>query len=424
MTIALRPIGAEELDAFFRANSLAFGRSPTQEEIATWRATCDFTRNLAAYDGEQIVGTAGAYTFALSVPGPAVVPAAGVSWVAVVPTHRRQGVLRSMMQHQLRDVRARGEPLAVLGASESSIYGRFGYGPATSTMSVEIERAWARLAPAAALAAAAANEHGGRIHLIAHEEALAVLPPLYQQVRGQRAGTVARDETLWRFTLRQPSAQAQACGEELGPRFYVVYCNAMGEAEGAAYYRVASRWEHALPRSVLVVEDLFAFSPAARVALWSYCLSTDLVETVRVERMAVDDSLRWLLADPRRLRVTHVVDELWVRVVDVARALAARRYAGRGRVVFEVSDDFLPDVSGRYALEAEAGPDGLATCARTEEAPDLALAVADLGAAYLGGVRFRTLVEAGRVHELTPGAVVRADALFATAFAPYCGTHF
>lgn len=419
MTITLRPIGAEEFDAFFRANSLAFGRIPTPEELEIWRPTCDFNRSLAAFDSDQIVGTAGAFTFSLTVPGPAAVPAAGVSWVGVMPTHRRQGVLRAMMQHQLRDVRARGEPLAVLGASESSIYGRFGYGPATSVMSVEIERAWAKLS-ATALEAAAANGHGGRIELITHDEALAVLPPLYQQACGWRAGTVDRDETLWRFMLRLP----QARGEGLGPRFYVIYRNAVGETEGAAYYRVTLRWEHSLPRSVLVVEDLFALTPTARAALWSYCLGMDLVETVRVERVAVGDPLRWLLADPRRLRVTQVVDELWVRLVDVSRALAARRYATAGRMVFEVVDAFLPEASGRYALEAEAGPDGLATCARTGEAPDLALEVADLGAAYLGGVRFRTLVEAGRVHELTPGAGARADALFAAASEPYCGTHF
>jgi predicted acetyltransferase len=420
VAISVRPIGADDFEAFFQANGLAFGRSPTREEIEIWRSACDFTRTLAAFEGEEIVGTAGAFTFTLTVPGAAVAPAAGVSWVAVIPTHRRQGALRALMQYQLRDVRERGEPLAVLLAAESSIYGRFGYGAATNIMSVEIERAWAKFTAAAAHIAA--NAPVGGVQFISHDEALAMLPPLYHQANSWRAGTVGRNETLWQFTLRQP----QARGAGLGPRYYVVYRNPAGEVEGAAYYRVVSRWEQALPRFTLVVEDLFAISPAARVALWSYCLRMDLVETVRMERLPMDDSLRALLADPRRLRVTKVVDELWVRLVDVPRALAARRYAVADRVTFEVVDDFLPDVSGRFALEAEAGSEGSATaiCRPTSAGPDLALEVADLGAVYLGGVRFRALADAGRVRELTPGAVARADALFATPYAPFCGTDF
>ena len=419
MAITLRPIVPDEFDAFFRANSSAFGRLPSEEVLAIWRPTCDFARSLAAFDGEQIVGTAGAFSFELTVPGTAALPAAGVTWVAVVPTHRRQGILRAMMRQQLLDVRTRGEPLAVLGASESNIYGRFGYGLATSMMSVEIERAHAQLTAAAQ---AAASAPGGRVRLVSHEEALSLLPPLYDHVRWQRAGMVARDEVLWRFTLRFPQARA-----DQGPRFYVVYENAAGEVEGAAYYRVASHWEHDLPKSVLMVEDLFALTPQARAALWRYCLSVDLVEMVRGERLPLDAPLRWLLADPRRMRVTQMVDELWVRLVDVPAALCGRRYAAAGRIVFEIADAFLPENSGRYALETE-GTDtesaAAATCGRTEAAPDLALEVADLGAAYLGGVRFRSLADAGRVRELVPGAVARADALFATALAPYCGTNF
>ena len=418
MTITLRPIVPDEFDAFFRANNSAFGRLPSEEVLAIWRPTCDFTRSLAAFDGEQIVGTAGAFSFELTVPGPVALPAAGVTWVAVVPTHRRQGILRAMMRQQLLDVRQRGEPLAVLGASESSIYGRFGYGLATSVMSVEIERAHAQLT---VTAQTAANAPGGRVRLVSHEEALIVLPPLYSQVRWKRAGMVTRDDVLWRFTLRFPLAHA---GQ--GPRFYVVYENAAGEVEGAVYYRVTSHWEHELPRSVLVVEDMFTLTPQAQAALWRYCLGVDLIEMVRGERLPVDATLRWLLANPRRMRVTQMVDDLWLRLVDVPAALSGRGYAAAGWIVFEVADAFLPENSGRFALETELKETGsaVATCRRTESTPDLALEVADLGAAYLGGVRFRSLADAGRVRELVPGAIARADALFATARAPYCGTAF
>ncbi len=414
MAIVIRPITPEEFDSFFEANNIAFGRYPSEETLAVWRPTCEFDRTLATFDGEQIVGTAGAFSFELTVPGPAILPAAGVTWVAVVPTHRRRGILREMMRRQLRDVRERGEPLAVLLAAESGIYGRFGYGLATSICDVEIERAHAHFT---AGAQAAADTDGGRVRFVSHEEALALLPPIYRQVRLERAGTVARDDMLWRFTLRFPQARA---GQ--GPRFYAVYENAAGEAEGAAYYRVTPRWEHELPKSVLTVEELFALSPAARAALWRFCLGVDLVETVHGTRLPIDEPLRWMLADPRRMRVTRVSDELWVRLVDVARALASRGYSAAGRVVFDVKDAFMPENSGRYALEA--GSEGTATCERTEATAELALEVAELGAVYLGGVRFRSLLDVGRVRELVPGAVARADALFATALAPYCGSDF
>lgn len=414
MAYTLRPIQPEEFDAFFRANNIAFGRYPSDEVLDVWRGCCELDRTLATFDGDQIVGTAGAFSFELTVPGPALLPAAGVSWVAVVPTHRRRGILRDMMRRQLNDVRERGEPLAVLLAAESGIYGRFGYGLASSVMDVQIERARAQLTVAAL---AAAESAGGRVRLVSHEEALALLPSLYDRVRWRRAGTVARNEMIWRFTLRFP----QARGEQ-GPRFYVAYENPAGEIEGAAYYRVTSGWEHALPKYVLSIEELFALTPAARAALWRYCLGVDLVETMRADRLPVDEPLRLMLADPRQLRVTQMIDELWVRLVDIPRALAGRRYADAGRVVVEMTDSFLPENSGRYALES-AG-DGMATCERSEVAPELALDVADLGAAYLGGVRFQALADAGRVRELAPGAAARADALFATSLAPYCGTDF
>lgn len=412
MAITLRPIVPEEFDAFFRANNTAFGRFPTDEDLAVWRPTFEFDRSIAAFDGEQIVGTAGAFTFELTVPGPAFLPAAGVSWVAVVPTHRRRGILREMMRQQLHDVRDRGEPLAILLAAESAIYGHFGYGLATSAVDIEIERAHAQFLPAAQ----AASASGGRVRLISHDDALAFLPPLYDRARRTRPGIVSRNETVWRFTLRSPQAHMGS-----GPRFYALYENASGQPEGAAYYRVTSQWEHSLPRSILTVEEMIALTPAARAALWRYCLDVDLVATVRGRHVPLDEPLRWLLADPRRMRVTAMIDELWVRLVDLPRALAGRRYAAAGRVVLEVRDSFLPENSGRYELEA--GPDG-AACQRTEAAPDIALEVADLGAVYLGGVRFRSLADAGRVRELTPGSLVRADAFFATALAPYCGTDF
>ena len=201
----------------------------------------------------------------------------------------------------------------------------------------------------------------------------------------------------------------------------MTYTARSGQVDGAAYYRVQSRWEDGLPAGTLLLRELIAVTPEAHAALWRYCLNVDLVQTVRATVRPVDEPLRWLLAEPRRLRTTALYDDLWVRLVDIPAALAARRYATTGRLVLDVADPFCPENAGRYELEA--GPDG-AACRPTTAAADLALDVADLGAAYLGGVRFGTLAQAGRVAELETEALARADALFTSEPAPWCATPF
>jgi predicted acetyltransferase len=196
-----------------------------------------------------------------------------------------------------------------------------------------------------------------------------------------------------------------------------------GGAEPAGYasYRLRNLdWDAAgLANGVLEIHDLIADGPVARAALWRFCLNVDLVSTVRALSCPLEEPLRWMLAEPRRLRTTRLSDWLWVRLVDVAAALAGRRYTTPGSIVFEVVDGFA-DQGGRYALEG--GPEG-ADCRPTTADADLVLSAADLGAAYLGGVGFETLRRAGRV-EATAGAAARADAMFAIQPGPYCATEF
>jgi predicted acetyltransferase len=209
----------------------------------------------------------------------------------------------------------------------------------------------------------------------------------------------------------------------MSARFHVVYEAPGGEVEGIAAYRVKQDWEDGLTRSsVRILSSQFvALTPVARVALWRYLLNLDLIQSVRGVGFAVDEPLRWMLVDPRRMKPTALRDDLWVRLLDIPASLAARKYSATGRVVFEVADTFCPETAGRYELEA--GPEG-AECRRTTREADLALDVADLGAAYLGGVRFDTLWQAGRIEEHTTGAAARADALFRSDPAPHCGTPF
>ncbi len=203
--------------------------------------------------------------------------------------------------------------------------------------------------------------------------------------------------------------------------FYVTYISDAGQVEGYVCYRIKEQWSHDLANSIVQLRELTATTPEAATALWQYCLNIDLTLTVQVQDRPLDEPFRWQLLDPRQLRVTEVTDDLWVRILDVPAALGARRYAVTDRLVLEISDPFRPGNIGRYELEGS--PEG-AFCRATDHAPDLALDIADLGAAYLGGVRFGTLVRAGRVSEKSDGAAQRADLLFTSDGLPWCSTPF
>jgi predicted acetyltransferase len=408
MNFPMRPVTEDEWPAFMRAFAAPFGWHPADSTMQAERAVAELDRTLAAFDGDQIVGTANAYTYELTVPGPALVPAAAVSLVAVLPTHRRRGILTQMMRRQLDDVAARGEPLAILHASESGIYGRFGYGAGVFLTEWAIERDHARfLTPA---------EVPGRLRLVDREEAGKLLPACYDTLRRRTVGALGRSPAYWTEML------ADRSGKDGDPKlFYAVHERVPGDVDGFVIYRVKLDAEHGLTRSVLTVRELWAADEQVRAALWRHVFSVDLIHRIDGRAQPVDDPLRWRLEDSRRLRTTTVEDGLWLRVLDVPEALAARSYRTEGRLVLEVSDAFRPAAGGTFELQG--GPDG-AECHRVSEPADLRLGAAELGAAYLSGVRFGTLARAGRVQELTQGALARADRMFAVDPAPWCNTFF
>lgn len=413
MTIEYRPITADEVAAFLVADGIAFGRMIGDAEITMLATVTEPERTVAAFEDGQIVGTSAVRPFEMTLPGLAVMPMAGVTAVSVLPTHRRRGLLTEMMRRQLAAIRERGEAIAALNASESLIYGRFGYGMATSMVAIELDRRHSAFAQPL--------NSGGRVRLIDHERAVEAFVALDDRVRRLRPGGMNRPRSWWEIDLRDPLKTQDG----FSARFYAAYEGDNGALEGVATYRIKQEWRDALAQGTLQLNQLVAATPAAYAALWRHCCDVDLVRTVRAFGLALDEPLRWLLADPRQMRVTALVDDLWVRLIDIPTALAARRYATTGRVVLEVRDAFCPENAGRYALDG--GPDG-ATCQRVtsgkNDKPDLALDVADLGAAYLGGVRFVTLAQAGRVQERHPGALAQADALFASERMPFCGVGF
>lgn len=402
MEIDVRPFEGEPR-AFFEAGELAFGERLRDEDADAYTAIFEPDRAIGAYAGERVVGTAGIFSFDLTIPG-GVVPAAGVTFVGVQPTHRRQGVLRRMMRMQLDAIHERGESLAVLWASEGSIYQRFGYGLSTmvTRVAIQLDRGAFRRP----------HTPAGTIRFVDLDEARRLLPPVFEAVASTRPGFFARTPAFWDSEVfRDPEHWRRGAGEA----FYVVH-EVGGEVDGFARYRIRDRWEDSGPRSTVIVTDKLASNPAADLDLWRFLMDIDLMATLEAWNIAPDDPLILNALEPRRLGI-GLGDGMWLRVVDVAAALAQRRYAADGRVVLEVSDEFCDWNDGRWTLTVEAGTPLVEAAS---DAADLALDITDLGATYLGGFSFIQLADAARVRELQPGALARADAMFRTPRPPWC----
>jgi predicted acetyltransferase len=392
----LRPATRDEYEDFSVAALSAFHRELTDEDRARYQRIDEPERSLAWFDEGRIVATTAAFTRTLTVPG-ATVGCAAVTAVAVVPTHRRRGLLTAMMRRQLEDVRKRGEPIAALWASEGAIYGRFGYGIGASEASLVARRPAARLAapPAAReLQADLAGEHVDAMRAV------------YERVRSERPGMLDRPGPWWQDRLHDPESDRHGAQP----------LRAVVTDDGYALYAVRPAWDDDGPAGEVVVRELVPATPAARAVLWSFLLDQDLTRTVTWKQAPVDEPLWLMVIEPRAVRRT-VGDSLWVRVVDIAAALSVRAYATSLDVVLEIADAFCPWNEGRYRLA-----DG--TCELTDADPDLALDVAALGAAYLGGTTLRELAEAGRVRELRSGAVDRASAALRGDVAPWCPETF
>jgi predicted acetyltransferase len=408
MDLELRPITDDELREYIRVMEGAFGYHASRETIEEQRPTIELDRTIAGFDGSEIVATAGAYSFQLTLPGGRLEPAAGVTAVAVRVTHRRRGLLRAMMTHQLDDVADRGEALALLTASEGPIYRRFGYGPATTAANWRIptQRAQFWRQP----------DTGGQMREVTRTDAQPVLPQVYDRCRRHIPGAVQRIPAWWDIWF----ADHQWTRDGASARFYAWH-ETDGQPDGYVAFRQRTSWEHGLAGNTLVIDELIGATAEIEAALWRHAIDHDLVTTIVARNRPVDEALRWWLTDPRLLTCTQVVDRLWVRVLDVPRALAARTYGTVDALVLEVVDPSRPANDGRYLVEG--GPEG-ASCDRTDREPDLAMDVAELGSIYLGGVSPTALARSGRITEHSSGALARAEAFFGTAPLPWLTTGF
>ena len=392
MSHVIRVLEPVELEAAFRLLLNVFGQPAHDEDVPVELATADPARFYGSFDDGALIAAAGSFDLRLTIPG-AVVPAAGVTWVGVLPTHRRQGLLTSLMTRQLSDLRRAGTAVSALWASEGAIYQRFGYGPASWHLSVAVPSGAAFRRPVAA----------GGLRLVTPDAA--ALAPVYDAVAARTPGWFARDAAWWAYRLHDPEHSRDGAT----PLRCVV------TEGGYALYAQTSRWTESRPGGVVTVRELVAADEGARERLWRYLLDLDLMTEVTCRLIATDDPLLHLLAEPRAAKA-KVSEDLWVRLVDVGAALAGRAYACDVDVVLEVVDELCPWNTGRWRLTG--GPDG-ATCRQSDDPADLVVGIADLGAAYLGG----TALTARRawLAERTAGALQRASTAFGpVGGAPWC----
>jgi len=410
VTYEISSIGPDDLADLGRAVGTAFGDVLTDEQIEDERLITEYDRMIGVVDGGQFVAGAGAYSFEQTLPGCTTIPVAGVTWVGCLPSHRRRGVLTSMMRYQLDDVVARGESVAILTASEAVIYGRFGYGLSSKLV-------WAKVSKKRS-AFVRAPKTSGRIRYVWADERAKVLPPVFDQWRRARPGSVDRNEGKWKGYLLDRERDRHGASQA----FTIVHEDENGTADGYAWYRVREAPEY-LP-SVVVVREVIALDPEVEAALWRFVLDLDLSDELEAELQPLDSPLPMRLADYRAYRTTFIGDFLWTRVLDAPVALAARRYGTEGSLVIDVVDEFRPDGAANGRFRLDASPDG-ATCKPVERSvdADIDVTAAGLGSAYLGGVSWATLAAAGRASG-TREALHRADLLFASTPLPFCNTGF
>jgi predicted acetyltransferase len=331
----------------------------------------------------------------MTLPG-TTTEVAGVTWVSVAATHRRQGLLRSIMTRQLAELRD-SHPVAALWASEPGIYGRFGYGLASWHLSLTAPKGVAFVRPV---------EPGG-LRLVVGPTS-SDLAKIHDAVVPDRPGWYTRDESWWAHRLQD---HERVRGGESAYRAAVL------DDRGYALYRTKNEWSDGGANGTVRLVELTARDPDAEARLWRFLLDTDLAGTISAWNLPVDTPLLHLVSDVRRLQARQG-DGLWVRLVDVARALPLRRYAGPLDVVVDLADEHCPWNAGRWRLFVE---NGSMTCESSDREADLSLGVSELGAAYLGGTRPVDLATAGLVSEHTPGALAAMTAAFAWhGRAPHC----
>lgn len=398
--VDIRPIQEHELDAFVDLMDVAYLQDSKQDRRDHYRTINELDRSFGAFDGDQLVGTISAYSFDLTVPGERTLPMGGTTVVAVRPTHRRRGILRGMIDVHLDDVRRRAEPLAGLWASEASIYGRFGYGCAIDFVMLDVS--------SDAAAIAGPIDHRTEIRMVDRPSFAAAAPQLYEEVRLTRPGGLTRTPEWW--TARR-LAELSSGGGGLSSYRYAL-ASREGQLVGYVFYRTKDAVRDGVSRGEVHIAELLGTDVDAELALWRFIFGIDLTKTVKAPFRTVDDPILHRLIDRRAVKVS-TSDGVYLRFMDLTKALAGRSYAVPGVLTFEITEP--ADIQGTYRLEAMS--DGTAHCTHDEGSADMRLSARTLAACYLGGYRIGALAKAGRIAGVRD-KIRLADLMFSDQVAP------
>lgn len=395
----LRNATADDWTAVGRVLAESFHDNHSDDADEAERLVYEPDRTLLVVRDDEIAAVSAAFTRDLTVPG-GVVPAAHVTMVSVRPTHRRQGLLNRMIEKLHADALALGEPVAVLWASEGKIYQRYGYGLAAGRVGFDAQNREIQFLDAPA--------DTGRLRPVPLSS-VDEFHQVFDEARLSRPGWSNRDDRWWSYVTSDPASSRNGATV-----LHAVVHDGPSGVDGYLLWRVKSEWDHGGPKDAAMVRELVATTPEAYRALYRFAFSLDLTRSVRVGFAAVDEPLPYMIAEPRRLE-TRVHDGLWIRILDVPRALAARRYAAPLDVVLDIEDPHLAANTGRWRLVADVDT---VTCTRTDAEADLRVPIHELGAAYLGGASLSMLAAAGLVHEIRPGTLVPASIAFGWHRAP------
>ncbi len=413
MTIELRPVTDDNFSEWRKTVRHGFGEHVHPDDIVRLRnERVELDRLVAAVDTQsnRIIGTGGADSYWLTVPGGELVPMAGVAYMTTSVTHRRQGAFSNMMTYIHDVARERGDVISGLWASQSHLYGRFDYGLSINSYDWEIDPSFGEFSH---FPAANANNADIKVSFIDADEADVVLPGIYERMHRQTTGSVNRTSGRWRYQLFDEERVRQGAS----PLFFAV-CEEAGEQTGYVSYRMRRQGDSDMG-TLEVVEQVSA-TEVAHAAIWRFLLDFDLVGNITAINRPSDDSLWWMLSDPRRLRrKSH--DALWVRLLDIPKALEARTYNSDGILKIGLVSDVQPESAGTYVIEID---DSRGSVKKTTDKPDVVMTPADLSALYLGGISSGPLFEAGRINEITTGSLAKLAGMFNTNSAPWCAHYF
>jgi predicted acetyltransferase len=351
----------------------------------------DNLRSLAVFEQRSIVATLSAYVVEISLPGGVHAAATALVDIGVVPERRGLGLARALVAAFCSRARDRGETLAVLNTDVTGLYERFGFGVATTE--------WSATVPLRRATPLPGSDRRGQVRLIEVTEAQGMLPEIFASLRQDRVGEVLRTSQWW----EEHFADATRVGAPM--EFAVIERD--GDVRGyVAFVRASAQ-------SGLVVVELVVTDDGSSRELLEFVGDLTDGGPIRLRAQPLD-------ALDERAADREASPQLWLRVLDVPRALSLRRYAAASRTVLAMRDELLEANCGRFLLETHA--DGTASVTPSNDEAAIALDVGVLGRVFLGGSTFSELATSGEIVVGDASALASIDRAFATTRMPFCST--